>query len=127
MKLTPGIGERIEQMSSLSHERVGPLSAVAMEWWWQLLLGLWIVTPIWAGDKRLNVCMKTKHHKPEPGPEDQLYDEVQRPDLVQGSGRAASANQGRGTNAKMVSEPSSTLTCLVSQVGIWAKPTGGTL
>ncbi|XP_005883133.1 PREDICTED: sperm-egg fusion protein Juno [Myotis brandtii] len=46
-----------------------------MEWWWQLLLGLWIVTPIWAGDKRLNVCMKTKHHKPEPGPEDPLYDE----------------------------------------------------
>lgn len=77
------------------------------------MLGLWIVMPIWAGDKRLNVCMKTKHHKLEPGPEDRLYDEVQWPDLVQKSGRAAFANQGRDTNAKVVSEPPSTLTCLV--------------
>ncbi|XP_016062180.1 PREDICTED: sperm-egg fusion protein Juno [Miniopterus natalensis] len=45
-----------------------------MEWWWQLLLGLWIVvTPIWTGGKQL--CMKTKHHKQEPGPEDVLHDQ----------------------------------------------------
>lgn len=47
-----------------------------MEWWWQLLLGLGTVTPIWAGDELLNVCMKAKHHKREPSPEDQLYEEV---------------------------------------------------
>uniref|UniRef100_A0ABI7XNG3 Folate receptor-like domain-containing protein n=1 Tax=Felis catus TaxID=9685 RepID=A0ABI7XNG3_FELCA len=43
--------------------------------WWQLVLRLWTVVPIWAGDELLNVCMNTKHHKREPGPEDQLYDE----------------------------------------------------
>uniref|UniRef100_A0A8C0Z0M2 Folate receptor-like domain-containing protein n=1 Tax=Canis lupus familiaris TaxID=9615 RepID=A0A8C0Z0M2_CANLF len=47
-----------------------------MERWWQLLLGLWTVMPVWAGDELLNVCMKTKHHKREPGPEDKLYEEV---------------------------------------------------
>ncbi|XP_077915305.1 sperm-egg fusion protein Juno [Halichoerus grypus] len=47
-----------------------------MERWWQLLLGLWTVTPpTWAGDELLNVCMNTKHHKREPGPEDKLYEE----------------------------------------------------
>eukprot|EP00071_Canis_lupus_P030148 XP_022263705.1 sperm-egg fusion protein Juno [Canis lupus familiaris] len=46
-----------------------------MERWWQLLLGLWMVMPVWAGDELLNVCMKTKHHKREPGPEDKLYEE----------------------------------------------------
>uniref|UniRef100_A0A8C0SW20 Folate receptor-like domain-containing protein n=1 Tax=Canis lupus familiaris TaxID=9615 RepID=A0A8C0SW20_CANLF len=46
-----------------------------MERWWQLLLGLWTVMPVWAGDELLNVCMKTKHHKREPGPEDKLYEE----------------------------------------------------
>uniref|UniRef100_A0A8C4LZN4 IZUMO1 receptor, JUNO n=1 Tax=Equus asinus asinus TaxID=83772 RepID=A0A8C4LZN4_EQUAS len=47
-----------------------------MAWWWQLLLGLWTVMPIWAGDKLLNVCMNTQHHKREPGPEDKLHKEV---------------------------------------------------
>ncbi|XP_059042301.1 sperm-egg fusion protein Juno isoform X2 [Mustela nigripes] len=43
---------------------------------WLLLLGLWTVAPpTWAGDELLNVCMNTKHHKREPGPEDQLYKE----------------------------------------------------
>ncbi|KAF6333243.1 IZUMO1 receptor, JUNO [Rhinolophus ferrumequinum] len=46
-----------------------------MEWWWQLLLGLGTVTPIWAGDELLSVCMRAKHHKREPSPEDQLYEE----------------------------------------------------
>ncbi|XP_006834000.1 PREDICTED: probable folate receptor delta [Chrysochloris asiatica] len=46
-----------------------------MPWWWRLLLGLWTVMPIWSGDKLLNVCMNTKHHKREPGPEDKLYEE----------------------------------------------------
>uniref|UniRef100_A0A8C4PN80 IZUMO1 receptor, JUNO n=1 Tax=Equus asinus asinus TaxID=83772 RepID=A0A8C4PN80_EQUAS len=46
-----------------------------MAWWWQLLLGLWTVMPIWAGDKLLNVCMNTQHHKREPGPEDKLHKE----------------------------------------------------
>ncbi|XP_006162653.1 sperm-egg fusion protein Juno [Tupaia chinensis] len=41
--------------------------------WWQLLLGLWTVTPTLAGDELLNVCMNTQHHKTEPGPEDKLY------------------------------------------------------
>lgn len=49
-----------------------------MKRWWQLLLGLWtVMPPIWAGDELLNVCMNTKHHKREPGPEDKLYEEVQ--------------------------------------------------
>lgn len=47
-----------------------------MAQWWQLLLGLWTVMPTWAEDKPLNVCMKAKHHKREPGPEDKLYVEV---------------------------------------------------
>uniref|UniRef100_A0A452TLW0 IZUMO1 receptor, JUNO n=1 Tax=Ursus maritimus TaxID=29073 RepID=A0A452TLW0_URSMA len=48
----------------------------AMKRWWQLLLGLWtVMPPIWAGDELLNVCMNTKHHKREPGPEDKLYEE----------------------------------------------------
>ncbi|XP_040486622.1 sperm-egg fusion protein Juno [Ursus maritimus] len=47
-----------------------------MKRWWQLLLGLWtVMPPIWAGDELLNVCMNTKHHKREPGPEDKLYEE----------------------------------------------------
>ncbi|XP_032215828.1 sperm-egg fusion protein Juno [Mustela erminea] len=47
-----------------------------MDWSWLLLLGLWTVAPpTWAGDELLNVCMNTKHHKREPGPEDQLYKE----------------------------------------------------
>ncbi|KAM8818039.1 sperm-egg fusion protein Juno [Rhynchonycteris naso] len=46
-----------------------------MKWWWQLLLWLWRVMPIWAWDKSLGVCMKAKHHKREPSPEDQLYEE----------------------------------------------------
>lgn len=48
----------------------------AMEWWWQFILGLWTVMPIWAGDELLNICMKAKPHKQEPSPEDQLYEEV---------------------------------------------------
>lgn len=85
----------------------------AMDWWWQLLVGLWIVTPVWAEDKLLNVCMKAKHHKQEPSPEDQLYEEVKRPDQVRAGRQAALAGQGRVTNARMISEPSSTLTHLV--------------
>ncbi|XP_058400502.1 sperm-egg fusion protein Juno [Diceros bicornis minor] len=46
-----------------------------MACWWQLLLGLWTVMPLWAGDELLNVCMNTKHHKREPGPEDKLHEE----------------------------------------------------
>ncbi|XP_004427495.1 PREDICTED: sperm-egg fusion protein Juno [Ceratotherium simum simum] len=42
---------------------------------WQLLLGLWTVMPLWAGDELLNVCMNTTHHKREPGPEDKLHEE----------------------------------------------------
>lgn len=60
--------------------------------------------------------MKAKHHKQEPSPEDQLYEEVKRPDRVQGGRQAASAGHGKVTNAKMISEPSSTLTHLVPQV-----------
>lgn len=67
-----------------------------MEWWWQLLLGLGTVTPIWAGDELLNVCMKAKHHKREPSPEDQLYEEVQRPDLVQGWEGGCLGRSGKG-------------------------------
>ncbi|XP_051011718.1 sperm-egg fusion protein Juno isoform X1 [Acomys russatus] len=44
-----------------------------MAQWWQILLGLWTLMPILAGDKMVNVCMNAKHHKPEPGPEDTLY------------------------------------------------------
>ncbi|XP_062950913.1 sperm-egg fusion protein Juno [Cynocephalus volans] len=44
-----------------------------MAWWWQLLLRLWTVMPTWAGDELLNVCMKAKHHKREPSPEDKLF------------------------------------------------------
>ncbi|XP_005084100.1 sperm-egg fusion protein Juno [Mesocricetus auratus] len=44
-----------------------------MAQWWQILLGLWTVVPTVAGDKAVNVCMKAKHHKQEPGPEDKLF------------------------------------------------------
>ncbi|XP_069845671.1 sperm-egg fusion protein Juno [Dipodomys merriami] len=44
-----------------------------MAQWWQFLLGLWTVMPTWTADKLLDVCMSTKHHKREPGPEDKLY------------------------------------------------------
>uniref|UniRef100_A0A8C6QN16 IZUMO1 receptor, JUNO n=1 Tax=Nannospalax galili TaxID=1026970 RepID=A0A8C6QN16_NANGA len=44
-----------------------------MAQWLQLLLGLWALVPIQAGDKLLTVCMNAKHHKREPGPEDKLY------------------------------------------------------
>uniref|UniRef100_A0A8C5P2B4 IZUMO1 receptor, JUNO n=1 Tax=Jaculus jaculus TaxID=51337 RepID=A0A8C5P2B4_JACJA len=44
-----------------------------MPLWWQLLVGLSAVMPTRAGDKPLNVCMSTKHHKAEPGPEEKLY------------------------------------------------------
>lgn len=47
-----------------------------MQQWWWLLLGLWMALPTWAGDKLLNICMNSKHHKREPGPEDELYVEV---------------------------------------------------
>ncbi|XP_053415960.1 sperm-egg fusion protein Juno [Nycticebus coucang] len=46
-----------------------------MAWWWQLLLGLWTVMPIWAGDELVNVCMDARPHKRKPSPEDKLYDE----------------------------------------------------
>ncbi|XP_021063576.1 sperm-egg fusion protein Juno [Mus pahari] len=46
-----------------------------MAQWWQILLGLWAVLPTLAGDKLLNVCMNSKRHKQEPGPEDELYQE----------------------------------------------------
>lgn len=55
-----------------------------MAQWWQILLGLWTLVPTLAGDKLVNVCMSGKHHKREPGPEDKLYLEVQRPELTQG-------------------------------------------
>jgi hypothetical protein len=48
-----------------------------MAQWWQILLGLWAVLPTLAGDKLLSVCMNSKRHKQEPGPEDELYQEVQ--------------------------------------------------
>ncbi|EDL78458.1 rCG31683, isoform CRA_b [Rattus norvegicus] len=44
-----------------------------MAQWWLILLGLWTVLPSLAGGKLLNVCMNSKHHKQEPGPEDKLY------------------------------------------------------
>nr|ABY56299.1 folate receptor 4 (delta) transcript variant 4 [Mus musculus]ABY56300.1 folate receptor 4 (delta) transcript variant 4 [Mus musculus] len=47
-----------------------------MAQWWQILLGLWAVLPTLAGDKLLSVCMNSKRHKQEPGPEDELYQEV---------------------------------------------------
>lgn len=95
---------------------------------WLLLLGLWTVAPpTWAGDELLNVCMNTKHHKREPGPEDQLYKEVQRPDVAWGWGGVALAAQGRDINATMVSEPPPTLTHVVPYAGIGARATGGTL
>ncbi|XP_006902426.1 PREDICTED: probable folate receptor delta [Elephantulus edwardii] len=31
--------------------------------------------PTWTEDQQLNMCMSTKHHKREPGPEDKLYEE----------------------------------------------------
>lgn len=46
------------------------------QWWWQILLGLWAVLHTLAGDKLLNICMDSKRHKQEPGPEDELYQEV---------------------------------------------------
>uniref|UniRef100_A0A8D0RYK0 Folate receptor-like domain-containing protein n=1 Tax=Sus scrofa TaxID=9823 RepID=A0A8D0RYK0_PIG len=46
-----------------------------MGWWRQLLLGLWAVLPTWAGPELLNICMNAKPHKPEPSPEDKLYEE----------------------------------------------------
>ena len=46
-----------------------------MALWWQILLGLWAVLPTLAGDKLLSVCMNSKRHKQEPGPEDELYQE----------------------------------------------------
>ena len=58
-----------------------------MGWWWRLLLGLWAVPPTCTGHELLNVCMNAKPHKPEPGPEAELYEEVWRPALVWGSGR----------------------------------------
>ena len=58
-----------------------------MGWWWRLLLGLWAVPPTCTGHKLLNVCMNAKPHKPEPGPEAELYEEVRRPALVWGLGR----------------------------------------
>ncbi|XP_062053568.1 sperm-egg fusion protein Juno [Lepus europaeus] len=48
-----------------------------MQRWWWLLLGLWTVLPTGRGDKLLNVCMNAKHHKREPGPEDELYVECE--------------------------------------------------
>uniref|UniRef100_A0A8D0Y394 Folate receptor-like domain-containing protein n=1 Tax=Sus scrofa TaxID=9823 RepID=A0A8D0Y394_PIG len=47
-----------------------------MGWWRQLLLGLWAVLPTWAGPELLNICMNAKPHKPEPSPEDKLYEET---------------------------------------------------
>ncbi|KAM5245956.1 sperm-egg fusion protein Juno [Ctenodactylus gundi] len=44
-----------------------------MAQWGQLLLGLWILTRSWGGEKPLNVCMSTEHHKRQPGPEDKLF------------------------------------------------------
>ncbi|MXQ97556.1 hypothetical protein E5288_WYG002792 [Bos mutus] len=46
-----------------------------MGWWWRLLLGLWAVPPTCTGHELLNVCMNAKPHKPEPGPEAELYEE----------------------------------------------------
>lgn len=53
-----------------------------MAQWWQLLLGLWTVLRASAGDRLLNVCMNSKRHKQEPGPEGELYREVQRAALA---------------------------------------------
>lgn len=83
-----------------------------MECCWQLWLALCIAPPTWAGDRLLSVCMKTKHHKREPGPEDQLYEEVQRPELVQGWKAGPLGRSGKGH--KVVSEPSSTRIHVVS-------------
>uniref|UniRef100_A0A8C6DAL3 IZUMO1 receptor, JUNO n=1 Tax=Moschus moschiferus TaxID=68415 RepID=A0A8C6DAL3_MOSMO len=46
-----------------------------MGWWWRLLLGLWAVPPMCTGRELLHVCMNTKPHKQEPGPEAELYGE----------------------------------------------------
>ncbi|KAL0629946.1 Sperm-egg fusion protein Juno [Plecturocebus cupreus] len=71
----------------------------AMAWWWPLLLELWTVMPTWPGDKLLNICMDTKHHKGKPGPEDKLYDEVQRPDLGMGRGRSGKGHKCPGAKS----------------------------
>ncbi|XP_052045691.1 sperm-egg fusion protein Juno [Apodemus sylvaticus] len=44
-----------------------------MAQWWQILLGLWTVLPTSVGDRLLNICMNSKRHKQEPGPEGELY------------------------------------------------------
>lgn len=100
-------------MLSLPHHHVVPSPQQAMDSCWLLLLGLWTVTPIWAGDRQLNVCMDAKHHKPEPGPEDKLYEEVQRPGLAQGMEGGCLGKSGEDINANMVPEPPSMLTSLV--------------
>lgn len=81
--------------------------------------------PIWAGDELLNVCMNTKHHKREPGPEDKLYEEVQTWTLPGGGSEAALANQGRDINATIVSEPPSTLTHVVPSMAFGPRPLEG--
>ena len=87
----------------------------AMGWRWRFLLGLWAVPPTCTGRELLNICMNAKPHKPEPGPEAELYEEVRGPVLVwglRGVGTAL-ADQGRDTKIKTVSEPLSILNHLV--------------
>ena len=104
----------------------GAPSRQAMGWWRQLLLGLWAVLPTWAGPELLNICMNAKPHKPEPSPEDKLYEEVRRADLVWRVGRVgAPADQGRATKAKMVSQSASTLTRLFPKLGFGQRPLEG--
>uniref|UniRef100_A0A8C3W4Q0 Folate receptor-like domain-containing protein n=1 Tax=Catagonus wagneri TaxID=51154 RepID=A0A8C3W4Q0_9CETA len=47
-----------------------------MAWRLTLLLLLGLVAAVWGAQARtdlLNVCMEAKHHKPVPGPEDNLH------------------------------------------------------
>ncbi|XP_074160615.1 sperm-egg fusion protein Juno isoform X2 [Sminthopsis crassicaudata] len=43
-----------------------------MEWWW---LGLLAATVVQTERELLNVCMDAKHHKKEPGPENELHEQ----------------------------------------------------
>lgn len=55
-------------------------------------------------DKLRNVCMNSKRHKQEPGPEDKLYGEVQRAELAQRL-RKLLRNYWRRNTGKVVPAP----------------------
>ncbi|KAM9034512.1 LOW QUALITY PROTEIN: sperm-egg fusion protein Juno [Sarcophilus harrisii] len=62
----------IKNSATALKQAVYLFNSKVMEWWW---LGLLVATVVQAERELLNICMDAKHHKKEPGPENELHEQ----------------------------------------------------